>query len=433
MPVRTTVVTSALAAAVIAVVVPPLSLVALPPAAQARTQDGATRPAQARVFFVDPVAGSDAATGRSASTPWRSLPRAVEALRPGDTLRLRAGRTHRGPLVLTADGTATSPITITRYGAGRRPRVSPGGSSEACVTIVGDRTRVHGLSVPRCGRAGIAIAGAHDEVRWSTASGSTAGIWVRPGASYALVASNLVRDNDRMAAGTPGADDDYGAFGIEVNGDHTRVTRNVIRGHHATSADYGVDGSAVEVYQAVGTTIDHNRSADNLAFTELGGSRTRDTRVAYNSVTSSLDRSTFLMTRGAGQTWGPVRGTVAEHNSVRLTGAHSFGFGCYGGCTPGILRLQRNILVAGWYVGTVDGRLATTDNLFRGELWFPLGPGDRVVDPHFVADTLRLAPDSPALDRVGPGTWHSDVTGRSLPRDGDHDGRARADLGAYER
>jgi hypothetical protein len=82
------------------------------------------------------------------------------------------------------------------------------------------------------------------------------------------------------------------------------------------------------------------------------------------------------MTRGAGQVWGPVIDTVAEGNTVRLTGEKSFGFGCYGGCTPTNLVMRGNTISAGWYVGWVDGTFTTTGNTYRGELWFPLGTGD---------------------------------------------------------
>ncbi len=85
------------------------------------------------------------------------------------------------------------------------------------------------------------------------------------------------------------------------------------------------------------------------------------------------------MTRGGEQHWGPVTNTVARGNTVRLTGAKSFGFGCYGGCTPGILTLRRNTISAGWYVGWADGTFRTVENRYRGELWFDLGPGDRMM------------------------------------------------------
>jgi hypothetical protein len=333
----------------------------------------AARKLTGRTFWVDPTTGSDDASGRTRGDAWRSLAQvSATVLRPGDTVRLRAGRNHVGGLRITTDGTANLPITVRTYGTGAQPVVSQDG----CVALAGDWIRVLDVAAVGCGRSGFAIEGAHDTLRRVTASGNVAGVWIREGSSYALVARSLLQDNDLMADGTPGPDDDYGAFGVEVNGDYARVTNNVIRGHQASSPDYGEDGSAVEVYQAIGTTIDGNRSIDNLAFTELGGSRSTHTRVTRNTVTGSLEQGTFLMTRGAGQVWGPVTDTVAEYNDVRLTGAKSFGFGCYGGCTPSILALGHNTIVAGWYAGWADGTFASSDNVYGGEIWFLLSLTD---------------------------------------------------------
>ncbi|WP_193605888.1 right-handed parallel beta-helix repeat-containing protein [Nocardioides dongkuii] len=327
-----------------------------------------------RTFFVDPARGSDDAAGSKAQ-PWRTLAKVGSAaLRPGDTVRLRAGRTHIGALDLRASGTRGAPITVTDYGRGRRPAVA---GQNPCVRLAGDWVVVSRVAALRCGEAGFVVDGDHDTVTDARATGSVRGVWVREGADHALVSHSRLHDNDLMAPGTTGGDDDHGAQGVDINGDHARVTRNLITGHRAPSPDYGEDGAAVEVYQAVGTRVDHNRAVDNLAFTELGGSRTSGTRYLRNRVSSRLDEGTFLMTRGGAQVWGPVNGTVAERNRVRLTGAHSFGFGCYGGCTPRILTLRDNTISAGWYVGWVDGTFDSANNRYRGELWFDLGPGDR--------------------------------------------------------
>lgn len=340
------------------------------------TTHATARTGEPRSFYVDPATGSDQASGRGPGSAWRTLPKVTStALQPGDTVLLRSGLTHVGGLRLAADGTRALPITVRSYGTGQRPVVTQDG----CLTLAGDWVRVLDVAANGCGRSGFSLEGAHDTLRRVAASGNVAGVWIREGSSYALVDDSVLVDNDRMANGTPGNDDDFGAFGVEVNGDQARITHNTIRGHRADSPDYGEDGSAVEVYQAVGTTIDHNRSADNLAFTELGGKRTAGTRVNRNIVTSSLRQGSFLMTRGAGQVWGPVRDTIAEHNDVRLTGAKSFGFGCYGDCTPGILKLRHNVIVAGWYAGWTDGTFGSSDNVYGGEIWFDLSPSDSIA------------------------------------------------------
>ena len=101
---------------------------------------------------------------------------------------------------------------------------------------------------------------------------------------------NYLHHNDRMAPNTPGAFDDYGAVGVVVQGDNTEVAYNTITDNWAASADFGTDGSAVEIYGGIGTSVHHNTASNNRTFTELGNNRSADTTYAYNQVTSSLSR-----------------------------------------------------------------------------------------------------------------------------------------------
>ena len=365
----------AVALAFAALVVSLLATVPADAALPVPTAGAAQQPSGGRTYYVDPRTGSDDARGSLAS-PWRTLNRASRAdLQPGDVLRLRAARRHLGALVLEESGTREQPIRVEKFGRGRYAWMRGG----PCVVLRGDNLVVTGVRAVRCAEAGFNIEGDRVTVTRVSASRNIRGVWVKEGSRHAVVSFSVFRRNTRMAPGTPGADDDHGAQGIDINGDFARISRNRIIGHRAPSHDYGEDGAAVEIYQAVGTVVDRNRASGNLTFTELGGPRTRSTRFVGNRVRSSLRNGSFLMTRGAGQVWGPVYNTVVEANRVTLTGAKSFGFGCYGGCTPKILVMRGNLISAGWYVGWADGTFRTTGNTYRGELWFRLGPGDRMM------------------------------------------------------
>lgn len=329
---------------------------------------------RAETFYVDPLTGDDTATGTTPDSAWRTLARASEAdLQPGQVLALRTGMIHQGALNITASGLPGRPVTIQSYGEGKPPVLTGD-----CLTVSGDRVVVTGIAAQDCERAGFSITGDDVTLDGVEASGSVSGVWIQEGAQHSIVRDSHIHDNDRMAPGTDGPDDDFGAFGVEVNGDDSLILGNTISGHVADSPDYGRDGAAVEIYQAAGTIVKGNTSTDDLTFTELGGSRTAGTRYVANRVTSSQAGASFLLTRGAGQTrWGPVTGTTARANTVELTGPEAFGFGCYGSCTPENLDLRRNDIAASWYVGYVDGTFTSRANTYTGELWFDLGPKDR--------------------------------------------------------
>ena len=196
---------------------------------------------------------------------------------------------------------------------------------------------------------------------------------------------NYLHHNDRMAPNTPGAFDDYGAVGVVVEGDNTEVAYNTITDNWAPSADFGTDGSAVEIYGGIGTLVHHNVASNNRTFTELGNNRSADTTYAYNQVTSSLTDTEFLITRGDADYFGPVRGTVAVNNTVKLTGANSLGFSCYAGCTPGYFSLYNNVLDVAGTIGYLEGSMSGGNNVYwRGNMGgLKLMNGDKYADPQF--------------------------------------------------
>ena len=186
---------------------------------------------------------------------------------------------------------------------------------------------------------------------------------------------NYLHHNDRMAPNTPGTFDDYGAVGVVVQGDNTEVAYNSITDNWAASADFGTDGSAVEIYGGIGTLVHHNTASNNRTFTELGNPRSADSTFAYNQVTSSLRDTEFLITRGDADQFGPVRGTVAVNNSVKLTGANSLGFSCYAGCTTGYFMLYNNVLDVAGRIGYLEGSMSGGNNVYwRGSMGGPRRP-----------------------------------------------------------
>ena len=123
-------------------IVPPLTflLALVAVLAGAGSLEGESAAAAERTYYVSP-AGNDQETGRSPDHAWRTLARVSRAdLRPGDAVLLRAGGVWREMYEPSANGAPGRPITMGRYGDGRRPVISgqdaPG---FAALSIVGRR------------------------------------------------------------------------------------------------------------------------------------------------------------------------------------------------------------------------------------------------------------------------------------------------------
>ncbi|HET6939779.1 MAG TPA: right-handed parallel beta-helix repeat-containing protein [Nocardioides sp.] len=389
----------------------------------------AAHAAGATTYFVSPT-GSDTNNGTSASTPIKTLGRASSLpLNPGDQVLLQRDASFSGKLAIWRSGTAGNPITIGSYGSGSKPVVTGD-----CLEVGGSYVTMTELSVQYCTTNGIWTDGVGNVVTDVEAAHNIQGIDVGEHAQNTKVVRNYLHNNDRMAPNTPGAYDDWGAVGMVVQGDNTEVAYNTITDNWAPSPDFGTDGSAVEIYGGIGTLVHHNVASNNRTFTELGNARSADTTYAYNQVTSNLVDTEFLITRGSQDYFGPVRGTIAVNNSVKLTGSNSLGFSCYAGCTPDLFVLYNNVLDVAGRIGYLEGSMSGGNNIYWGGSMggLKLMPGDRYADPRFRGRHLLPTPRSPMVDTGRPGPMKKDLDGRRVGVDGNGDGRRGRDIGAYE-
>ncbi len=379
--------------------------------------------------------GNDNASGTSASSPLRS-PWKVEQLplQPGDRVLFKRGGSYQGKVGIWKSGSAAKRITLGAYGAtsAPKPRLT-NNVDDFCVMVGASYVTVSDLFVSGC-RTGIWSRGTENVITKVEATKNMHGIEIDAGSLRNRVVRNYLHHNDRMAPNTPGEFDDYGAVGVVVVGDATEVAFNKITDNWAPSADFGTDGSAVEIYGGIGTVVHHNVGRNNRTFTELGNNRSANTTYAYNVATSRLKDSEFLITRGGNDYFGPVRGTVAFNNTVKLTGSESRGFICYAGCTKDLFAMYNNIFDVAGTIGNIDGERAGGNNIYwRGSMWsVTLLPGDRIVNPRFRNARLALKASSPAVDKVVRARFKKDLRGRRIGVDGNGDGKRGADLGAYE-
>jgi hypothetical protein len=400
-----------------------------------RTTTDPTAPSTAPTYYVDSDNGDDANTGTSEAEAWKTLGKANQTpLAPGDRLLFKRGGRWTGSLKVTKSGTSDSPIVIGSYGTGPLPVIQRGTS---CIVLSGSHLVLREIQVDNCWWSGVAVSGSANRVEHSLITRNAAGVHVLAGATDNRILNNELRDNNRMSVLTQSpTDDDSGAFGVLLQGAETEVAYNTISGSDAFSYDYGRDGAAVEV-NGKNNSIHHNLALDNDAFTELGNSRSSDNTYAYNVVRSSLDRSVFLITRGAASGYGPVLRTNLFNNTVLLTGSSSQGFVCHDGCGPDVLTMRNNIIQAAGKVGYADAPFDEDYNLFYGgQLQITKGRHSVAADPRFAdpaGGNLHLRAASPAVDRGVEVGYRQDFDGAPVPVDGDGDGRATPDLGAFER
>ncbi|GGF33642.1 hypothetical protein GCM10011519_03840 [Marmoricola endophyticus] len=378
--------------------------------------------------------GNDAASG-SVLAPWRTLARASrDPLPAGALLVLDRGAAYQGTLSVSGSGTAARPIRIAPIGSGAAPVIENG----ECLQLHGSYVDVSGLLVRNCAWAGVSVQGAHQTVHGMRVTGNVAGVHVMPSATDARIVGNDIYDNRRLSPGKDGPNDDSGVNGVAVQGTRTVITGNRISGHHAPSPDYGIEGSAVEVYGARDTTISGNSSIDNSTFVELGDASTNATRIIRNTVTSVVPNGYFVVTRGAADSFGPVRGTVVNHNSVAMNGDGDGGLVCYAGCSPAIMSASDNIIVARRSPTWTDGSgMGGRNNILVND-------SDPSTARRLFVDRrrdLRLVAASSAVDTAGVcrPVLIDQVPSPSLGassrtcRDGNGDRRSGLDIGALER
>ena len=387
-----------------------------------------------KTYYVNSRAGNDAHSGRSPADAWRSLDRAAGVrLRGGDRLLLRRGSSWPTELDLSSSGTASRAVFVGAYGSGPPPLIHSG---RTCVSITGSFVRLTGVAIRNCSGAGVSLVGSFDRIDHTWIGGTSAGIDVAPGSRSDQLLHNRLIGNDRMAVLTPTPrNDDSGAFGILLRGTRTLVAHNLIQGSDAFSYDYGRDGSAVEVYGGRDNVIVRNVAVDDHAFTELGNPQSAGNTYAYNLFVSHAPTATFLVTRGAQNAFGPVRGTSVYNTTAVLRGRNSEGVVCYAGCGPGILRLRNDVVVAG-HALQADASFDEANDVFWGGMaGVRLGPHSVVAAPRFRnprRGNFRLLPSSPAIDRGAPLGYSRDLVGGRVPLDGNGDGRAEPDAGCFE-
>ncbi len=418
-------------------------------------------------YYVDCDAGDDSASGTGTGTAWRSLDRAgQESLGPGDTLRLKRGCTWSNERLDAGwSGTATAPILVASYDIGARPRIVGDTERNSAVRVTGTHLIIRGLDVSfvpvdfdPCGQplgtyygVNLTDGASFNTLENSAISASTAGVHLAANSSDNIIRDNEMSGNNVMSVwgGNPALD--LGAWGVLLRSDRNEISGNVFRDNKAVCVNAlgRLHSNSVEIFEGRENSIHHNKSFGDRVFSELGGSaaeRAADNWFAFNVHSSDAEDARFITTRGALATdFGPVERTIAERNTIHLTGSGSVGVSCGQGCSAEILTLTSNIIwaedkpvfadglfnEAGNVYWSSDGgarlQIETIDSIFAAGA--PVLNGSIVADPGFVnpANENFRTNAVEVVDRGVTTAGHSTDAGGDPPALG-----SAPDAGAYE-
>lgn len=400
--------------------------------------------------------------------PWRTLGKAASALLAGDTLYLRQG-TYNERLYPDNSGAPGAYITFSAYpgetvildGTG----IDLGGWGGVIDMSLRSYIRIRGLRVINSTYAGIfAATGQHlvieNNSTYNTISSGIA-LWssddVLVNGNDVELACNGGDQESLTIAGTSnftvqynevhfGPANSNGKEGIDIkDGSHDGVVRgNNI--HHMNHVGLYIDAWDKHTYNIdIYNNRSHDNAADGMAVASEQGGLLENVRI-YNNLSyhnQYVGLTLFLCCTPAAH--HPLHNIQVVNNTFQGNGWDAWGPGLSIENPDIQSMLVRNNLFSGnlYTQIAIDpavplDQLTIDHNLSFGDQENPAWIGSDAVldDPKLVAPAvgdLHLSPDSPAID-AGSATNAPafDYAGYPRPQDGDLDGAALFDLGAYE-
>ena len=286
-------------------------------------------------YYVDNTRPDNTGSGLSPATAKKTVGAAnALPLNPGDYLLFKRGQTFTDAgLNISRDGTVSAPIYIGAYGTGARPIFDGGGNyangsplnpvpgpwptygTRDPVRLTGDWIFAEEFVAQQANYGGVTIDGAHCEARNFLSRWNVAGVDHR--GTYAELHHYEILDNAVMSRNDNGGEGDSGAFGHAVFGHDGDFHHFISSGHRATSYDYGMDGSAIELYGGKRNSFHHFIARDDQAMTELGNGETEDTTYS-NFVYHSVAGDNRIGVNIQGSAWNAPLRTTVHHGTIYL-------------------------------------------------------------------------------------------------------------------
>ncbi|CAN5170519.1 hypothetical protein BH23CHL1_BH23CHL1_04660 [soil metagenome] len=378
-------------------------------------------------YHVDCANGNDKQKGTSPANAWKSLAPVKNAnLSAGDALLFKRDCTWEGPLRAKWNGSAAAPIRIGAYGNGALPKFAHGSSTNVLITgsfqiiedlqtqhVVGDYKRIEPDGQPSDWKIGFNFQdGAHhNTIQRVRTSGHAVGVNFSDNAHHNRVLDSFIGNNFGIWSNATAA------TGVLLHGDSNEIAYNRFENNSALKRPN--QSVSLEIFNNTRGNIHHNVSYDRK-FAEMGSGNitSADNVIAYNTHWSNYQPegnakgSLFVVSRGPGCKFGPVKNTMLYNNTVYLSGKNSQGVSA--GCTKGanVITMKNNIIVArekGYYLGGggaeeshnvfwAAGGAPIPNNFLQGQ---PMSGTSQIANPQFVdpqGRDLRLKASSPATN-----------------------------------
>lgn len=375
-------------------------------------------------YYVSP-SGDDGAKGDS-TTPFRTLQRALDAVRAGDTVMLREG-------VYRSGGTLEEVDRVTLRGQGEAVLDGSGAKTDDGLRVVGARgVTVENLKFRNWRRAGFFGAEAHGlTVRDCTSAGNARQGFLTTNASDVLIERCVAFGNQAQ----------HGIY-LSGSGDRLKVVRCTL----FANAGAGLQINAEETERkkdpnfdqlsedclVSGNTIYSNGRKGGAAISLM---MVRRSMVVNNLLYDNLAGGISLWDDDLGPEWGCKNNTLYHNTVVFAPGQGRYAVSVSANSSDN--RLVDNILTCGRGPAIQADEAVQSDyNILhaptltnRGALaeWQRATGGDLHsldADPRLAAD-YRLSPDSPARD-AGLQVFDTDKDGTRRPQG------PRPDCGCYE-